>query len=110
MALCGYDGEHAMPDGWECVAWKARGGYGSQGDADGSGRANSARERIWFSPYCLRTTLFSELMGTAMRDADEYVEMTLEQAAEETLLGCGAAQHAPTESTTERKAFPGGKE
>ena len=111
VALCVYDGEHAMPDGWECVAWKARGDYGSQGDADGSGRANSGKERIWFSPYCLRTTLFSELMGTAMRDADEYVEMTLEQAAEETLLGCGAAQHAPTESTTEsnRKAFSGGE-
>ena len=26
-------------------------------------RDNSARERIWFSPHCLRTTLFSELQG-----------------------------------------------
>ena len=64
IALCGYEGEHAMPDGWECVPWKARGGYGSQGDAEGAGRANSGRERIWFSPYCLRTTLFSQLIGT----------------------------------------------
>ena len=64
IALCGYEGEHVMPDGWECVQWKAPGGYGSQGGADGAGRANAGRERIWFSPHCLRTTLFSELIGT----------------------------------------------
>lgn len=51
IALCGYDGEHKMPDSWECVAWKGRGGYGSQGN--GSGRENADRERIWFSPHCL---------------------------------------------------------
>ena len=53
IALCGYDGEHAMPETWECVAWKAAGGYGSQ--SDGSGRENSNRERIWFSPNCIRS-------------------------------------------------------
>ena len=52
IALCGYEGEHAMPDSWECVPWKAAGGYGAQ--ASGKGRANAARERIWFSPQCLR--------------------------------------------------------
>lgn len=52
IALCGYEGEHVMPDDWECVAWKTRGGYGSQ--SDGAGRANASRERIWFSPGCLR--------------------------------------------------------
>ncbi len=52
IALCGYAGEHAMPGDWEEIAWKAAGGYGSQGD--GAGRANSARETIWFSPHCLR--------------------------------------------------------
>ena len=52
IALCGYEGEHAMPESWECVAWKARGGYGSQGT--GSGRENAGRERIWFSPHCQR--------------------------------------------------------
>jgi hypothetical protein len=57
IALCGYEGEHEMPDSWECVAWKAAGGYGSQGT--GSGRENKHRERIWFSPACLRpNTLF----------------------------------------------------
>jgi len=57
IALCGYEGEHAMPETWECVPWKARGGYGSQGD--GSGRENSAKERIWFSPACLKMELFN---------------------------------------------------
>ena len=51
IAVCGLDGEHSLP-GWECVAWKARGGYGSQ-RADGS-NDNRKRERIWFSPACLR--------------------------------------------------------
>lgn len=58
VALCGYEGEHAMPDSWECVAWKNRGGYGSQ--SDGRGRENASRERIWFSPHCLRLGLFAE--------------------------------------------------
>ncbi len=53
IALCGYEGEHAMPASWECVAWKAAGGYGSQGK--GRARANARRERIWFSPHCLET-------------------------------------------------------
>jgi len=52
IALCGYDGEHQMPDSWECVEWKSKGGYGSQGD--GAGRENAARERVWFSPHCLK--------------------------------------------------------
>lgn len=59
IALCGYDGEHEMPAGWECVAWKAQGGYGNQGN--GNGKANRHRERVWFSPHCLKpgqATLF----------------------------------------------------
>jgi site-specific DNA-adenine methylase len=52
IAMCGYEGEHAFPDSWECVAWKAQGGYGLQSDANG--RSNSGRERIWFSPACIR--------------------------------------------------------
>jgi hypothetical protein len=51
IALCGYEGEHAMPDDWAVVAWKTTGGYGSQGD--GRGRENASRERLWFSPHCL---------------------------------------------------------
>jgi hypothetical protein len=51
IALCGYEGEHSMPDDWACVPWKAHGGYGSQ--RGGSGNDNATRERIWFSPHCL---------------------------------------------------------
>lgn len=50
IALCGYEGEHVMPGDWECVAWKAHGGYSRSERA----KANRARERIWFSPACLR--------------------------------------------------------
>lgn len=58
IALCGYEGEHEMPDSWECYAWKARGGYGSQSE---NGNDNPHRERIWFSPHCLKEdSLFSE--------------------------------------------------
>lgn len=66
IAFCYYDGtlsgehnvtEHLRSLGWEIVEWKANGGYGSQsGD-----NANPARERIAFSPGCLRaaqTSLF----------------------------------------------------
>jgi hypothetical protein len=51
IALCGYEGEHAMPDDWACVPWKAHGGYGSQ--RGGKGNENAHRERIWFSPHCV---------------------------------------------------------
>ena len=52
VALCGYDTEHDMPPDWSVFAWKAHGGYGSQGD-DTRGRDNAAREVVWFSPACL---------------------------------------------------------
>lgn len=51
VCLAGYEGEHTMP-GWECVPWKAKGGYGNQ-SAEG-GNENAKRERLWFSPACLR--------------------------------------------------------
>ena len=61
IALCGYEGEHEMPDSWECVPWKARGGYSSQGE--NAARENTYRERIWFSPHCLKLpTLFMEAL------------------------------------------------
>ena len=52
IALCGYEGEHEMPDSWECVAWKANGGYSSSSKSGDNGNGN--RERIWFSPHCLK--------------------------------------------------------
>ena len=54
IALCGYDTEHGphMPPDWTCVAWKAAGGYGNKKGREAN--VNATRERIWFSPYCLR--------------------------------------------------------
>lgn len=57
IALCGYSGEHQMPSDWAEVPWKSTGGYGSL--SNGQGRANSKRERIWFSPHCLQPDLFA---------------------------------------------------
>ena len=56
IALCGYEGEHAMPESWECVAWKASGGYGGQNKQEKAGRGeiNRHRERVWFSPACIK--------------------------------------------------------
>jgi DNA adenine methylase len=60
IALCGYEGAFAMPDGWRPHRWKAKGGYGSQ--SDGRGRENAGREVVWFSPHCLaEPTLFDGL-------------------------------------------------
>ena len=50
IALCGYENEHEMPASWECVAWRAMGGYSAQ---NAVANENPAKERIWFSPHCL---------------------------------------------------------
>ena len=50
IALCGYEGEHQMPDDWDCVAWNAGAGFGGQAkERTGNGK----KERIWLSPHCL---------------------------------------------------------
>ena len=38
-----------MPGEWECIKWKAGGGYNNLGDGK-----NRERESIWFSPGCRR--------------------------------------------------------
>ena len=53
ICLAGYEGEHQMPASWDVVEWKARGGYGSQGGEDSDAKANSHKERLWFSPHCV---------------------------------------------------------
>jgi len=50
IALCGYEGDYQMPSSWECVAWKASGGYANKNKANN----NAGKERIWFSPHCLK--------------------------------------------------------
>ncbi len=54
IALCGYEGEHKFPRGWNCVLWKANGGCESQKRCPGGHSINSYRERIWFSPHCFQ--------------------------------------------------------
>jgi site-specific DNA-adenine methylase len=63
IALCGYEGEHEMPATWECLAWKAIGGYA----AAAGNSENAHRERVWFSPHCLKpaTTAQTQLFGAA---------------------------------------------
>jgi hypothetical protein len=51
IALCGYEGEHDLPASWEMVSWKARKGYQSTESAC----EDRGRERIWFSPHCLKS-------------------------------------------------------
>lgn len=50
IAICGYEGEHEMPDTWAVYHWSAAPGYSGLA-AEPS--LNRHRERIWFSPACL---------------------------------------------------------
>lgn len=61
IAFCGYEGDFAFPNTWECVPWKAKGGYGNQRQ-DGENE-NARRERIWFSPHCLKAVQASLFQG-----------------------------------------------
>lgn len=49
IALCGYDADYDMPDGWASIYWKTNGGYRNRN----KGNESSAREIVWFSPHCL---------------------------------------------------------
>ena len=59
IALCGYEGEHAMPRSWRVQAWKAHGGYGVRNPDN----HNKRRERVWLSPHCLPFEQQRELFG-----------------------------------------------
>lgn len=66
IILCGYEGEHDLP-GWECISWKAIGGYGNQRKTEEKNE-NRHRERLWVSPHCVPAHLtqvgfFDELGG-----------------------------------------------
>ncbi len=64
IALCGYEGEHEMPSSWECVEWKAARGYASDSNE------NRAKERIWFSPHCLRVKSLDQRQGSLFSAED----------------------------------------
>lgn len=63
IAFAGYEGEHVFPKDWAVVEWKARGGFGSQGK--GRGRENCNRERLWFSPHCIKPDASPDLFSFA---------------------------------------------
>ncbi|TXH46874.1 MAG: DNA adenine methylase [Desulfurellales bacterium] len=45
IALCGYENEHYMPSDWESISWSS----------------NAQKERIWFSPSCLKPNRHDDL-------------------------------------------------
>lgn len=66
IAVCGYDTDgysELEQHGWDCVAWRAQGGYANRAVRAGRENKNRNRERIWFSPQCLRPNadLFANL-------------------------------------------------
>ena len=52
IALCGYEDDHIFPDSWQTYAWEASGGLASLGDSQG--KSNKLKERVYFSPHCLK--------------------------------------------------------
>lgn len=59
IALCGYDGDFKFPSSWESYSWSTGGGISniynkSSKVLDRDGQSNSKKERIYFSPHCLR--------------------------------------------------------
>jgi site-specific DNA-adenine methylase len=54
ICVAGYEGTTKFPAGWEEVPWTATGGLANTGDGDSAGSKNRFRERLWFSPACLR--------------------------------------------------------
>ena len=60
IALCGYEGEYDLP-GWTVIAGRATtgGGYGNAAQ-----NTNHHRERIWFSPHCIRDPRFLSVPAT----------------------------------------------
>ena len=62
IALCGYEGEHEMPETWEKVAWTARRCMSRRHKTQNSD--NRFKERTWFGPHCIRMetpVLFEEV-------------------------------------------------
>lgn len=61
IALCGYDGTHNALEsaGWSVHSWSAGASYQTNaGKSSSVNSANRKREKIWFSPHCLKTDLF----------------------------------------------------
>uniref|UniRef100_A0A6M3XKK2 Putative methyltransferase n=1 Tax=viral metagenome TaxID=1070528 RepID=A0A6M3XKK2_9ZZZZ len=57
IALCGYEGEYEIPDSWDNYEWSAGDSYGS------SASGNRHKERVWFSPACLKPAVTLSLFS-----------------------------------------------
>jgi DNA adenine methylase len=53
VVVCGYKDDHEFPSSWKQHEWKTNGGMANQALGDSSGKDNSKREVIYFSPACL---------------------------------------------------------
>ena len=76
IALCGYEGEHEMPDNWAVHAWNAGAGYGAQkkqADDDETPLGQGRRERIWYSPHCLGPAQASLFGGAVLGETNDGV-------------------------------------
>ena len=51
IVLCGYEGEHEMPDDWRKIRWKSGKGYAGQNTK--AENNNRDLETLWLSPGCL---------------------------------------------------------
>lgn len=80
IALCGLEGEYpeiertiGKAGGWSVLAWTSNGGYGNRkGGASGKGgNVNRHRERVWFSPHCLRLEREADLFSTVGEGGDQ---------------------------------------
>jgi DNA adenine methylase len=54
IVLCGYEGDHGIPDTWQIIPWKTGGGMSALGND--RGKENVSKERLWLSPHCLQVT------------------------------------------------------
>jgi DNA adenine methylase len=57
ICIAGYEGEtHGELEalGWDVVAWKAGGGMAGTAKNTERGKDNAKRERLWFSPHCVK--------------------------------------------------------
>lgn len=52
IVVCGYEGDFDFPSDWQTYSWKTQGGMSNMGNDNG--RQNSFKERIYFSPQCLK--------------------------------------------------------
>jgi DNA adenine methylase len=66
IAVCGYEDERLnFPDNWEVITWLPRKGMDKGKEPENN---NRFRERIWFSPHCLKTKSYEQLDIFALID------------------------------------------